>query len=145
MFADFLTGGFGLWLFPIANIRIDSGIRLTHTFAAGTDLSIGPYLAFEWALPFAMRSLFPRSSSRPSSWRAFASPGTWTSPSTTSPAAPSERASARSRYSDRPFLSASPPSLPPYRAVPTSTEVGRLRSKGFSDRSETLGRRTHAS
>ena len=56
VFADFLTGGFGLRLFPIANIRIDSGVRLTHTFAAGTDLGVGPYLAFEWRLPFATRT-----------------------------------------------------------------------------------------
>jgi hypothetical protein len=56
VFADFLTGGFGLRLFPIANLRIDSGVRLTHTFAAGTELGVGPYWAFEWQLPFATRA-----------------------------------------------------------------------------------------
>jgi hypothetical protein len=56
VFADFLTSGFGLRLFPIANVRIDGGVRLTHTFAAGTDLDVGPYGAFEWQLPFATRT-----------------------------------------------------------------------------------------
>lgn len=43
-------------LFPIATIRIDGGVRLTHTFAAGADLDIGSYVAFEWQLPFGSRA-----------------------------------------------------------------------------------------
>lgn len=56
VFADFLTGGLGLRLFPVANVRVDGGVRLTHTFAAGTDLGLGPYWAFEWQLPFGART-----------------------------------------------------------------------------------------
>jgi hypothetical protein len=52
VFADFLTSGLGLRLFPIATVRFDGGVRLTRTFAGGADLGAGPYLAFEWQLPF---------------------------------------------------------------------------------------------
>jgi hypothetical protein len=55
VFADFITSALGMRLFPIATARIDGGVRLTHTLAVGTDLGVGPYLAFEWQLPFGAR------------------------------------------------------------------------------------------
>jgi hypothetical protein len=55
-FADSGTGGFGLRLFPVATVRIEGGVRLTHTFAAGADLGVGPCWAFEWQLPFGARA-----------------------------------------------------------------------------------------
>ena len=39
-----------------ANLRIDGGVRLTHTFAVGADLRVGPYLAFDWQEPFGARA-----------------------------------------------------------------------------------------
>lgn len=55
-FANSGTGGFGLRLFPVATVRIDGGVRLTQTFAAGADLGVGPCWAFEWQLPFGARA-----------------------------------------------------------------------------------------
>jgi hypothetical protein len=56
VFAAFITSGLGIRLFPIATVRIDGGVRLAHTFAAGADLGVGLYLAFEWQLPFRARA-----------------------------------------------------------------------------------------
>ncbi len=56
VFADSLTSGFGMRLFPIATVRIDGGARLRRTFAAGDHRGVGPYLAFEWQLPFGARA-----------------------------------------------------------------------------------------
>lgn len=57
VFADVVTGGFGLRMFPIPTLRIDGGVAVNRIL--GSDLGVGmaPYWAFEWQLPLGGRAL----------------------------------------------------------------------------------------
>jgi hypothetical protein len=56
VFADVLTAGLGLRMFPIATLRIDVGVRLARILAAGEDTRRSPYWGFEWQLPLGARA-----------------------------------------------------------------------------------------
>ena len=57
LFADVVTGGFGLRMFPIATVRIDGGVALTRILGGQAGTTEAPYWSFEWQLPLGVRAL----------------------------------------------------------------------------------------
>jgi hypothetical protein len=55
VFSGFFVGAAGIRTFPFPSLRIDGGLRLTRSFAAGATVDLGPYVAFEWQVPLRAR------------------------------------------------------------------------------------------